>query len=542
MILTLIDDNDYFTDIGFLDLIMTQGTMKPVWEELGTGETEFQGTVDIPGRSLKPEKTDWSVDTCREISLNLKLPGEIWQLAHQETIFNRFLTFYATGYVPNTHTATEIVLSMASLIFKDKAKAPIDLIWDDSFQASPSEECGFSVVGETPLVIGQHPDDDDYTLREDEESAAMNEEEKIQAALKTLGIQDTPVDLKDASGIVFETKEDREQRIKNEKALHVEDDINALTQITKQFLFEYSTGSLQKFVAKATTIFIDNNATNGFTRLHLHAIRVMNFIALTMLRKVTKSNAQMINAFLKEQYKRNIASLIPGALSSDFAPPSKSCIDKLTAISKNDPAVSSFFAKVVMLNMEEERRNPSLVACLGASLLTHTTWNGMGILHVIFEVCLFHQISWKRLVTESLTSLTKMSWGEVSQFLIKYQAKGNPDPTVAWARIIDDSYFMRLTIVNHPTLAALLVESLIRSQKDDGILNANWAIQHRDTINYYRDAAKLLTDKLTGQTATVQALTNEAADLVRTMNAGPSRYHPRPSTLIPMVDLNPEDL
>ncbi|CAH2992026.1 unnamed protein product [Chilo suppressalis] len=140
----------------------------------------------------------------------------------------------------------------------------------------------------------------------------------------------------------------------------------------------------------------------------------------------------------------------------------------------------------------------------------------MGILHIIVEVCNFHQVSWKNVLKKSLITTTQSSWEEIRVIQL---AMASEDRTVRWARVINNSYFMRLNILNHITLASLMIESYIKAQGNDGILNSNWAKLHKSTAAYYRQASQRLFDHLTGTTEKVVGGTKEAqilADLINT--------------------------
>lgn len=147
-----------------------------------------------------------------------------------------------------------------------------------------------------------------------------------------------------------------------------------------------------------------------------------------MLRRVIKTQVEMTTTFLTEQNKSNIASLIPGSASNLYATPTSKCVEALSVISKNDPGVSSFLAKFVTLWVQEGKRNPNVNAIIVASLLTHTAWNIMGILHKLFEICNYYSIRWRKTIMQkTLISTIVVIWLEIIKFCHEHQKKDPED-------------------------------------------------------------------------------------------------------------------
>lgn len=436
----------------------------------------------------------------------------------QQEIVNRFVCLYATGNVPPSHTEHDVVLGMASLIFKDKATNPGDLIWDEKDYSDEEGDCIFSVEGETCMATDPPTSDD---------SGTTTSATKVEIAT-VFAITDDIVDLTTGGNIKFETQEAKKEReSKNPKATRLEEHVDLLSEMTARFLVEYSQGTLKTFIQSCATVVTKFSVSRGHNRVFLSMVRTLNFLALTMLRRTVKNSAQMTTAFLKEQYKNNVATLVPSQISSDYAPPTKRCIDKLAFITKAEPSIRSFIAKLVRLWVDYADTETKMTAVIGASLLTHTAWHGMGIVHLLFEICAYYSISWKSVMKETLITTTMVTWKEIFTFCKTYQAQSKVDPTVAWARIVDDSYFMGLSTIRHIPLSALFAVPIIHIQGDEGIYMSKWATDYRHEVEHYHEASEWLHKKLSGLDNTVKAATVEASKLASLVNQPPTM---RPKT------------
>lgn len=299
---------------------------------------------------------------------------------------------------------------------------------------------------------------------------------------------------------------------------------------------------MAKFVQACADVFARYGVTLGVNRIFIAVLRTLNFLALTMLRSTVKNTAQMTTAFLKEQYKHNVNALVPSLISAEYAPPTKRCVEKLAFITKADPSIRSFVAKLVRLWINDSDTHAQMAAMIGASVLTHTAWHGMGILHLLFEVCAHYSISWKLVMKESLITTTMTTWKEIYLFCKVYQQKGSPDPTVAWARIVDDSYCMGLAIGRHIPLASLFIVPIVNIQGDEGIYISKWAADHAHEVEYYHAASEWLHTKLSGTDHSVKAATQEASHLASLINR-PKTMQPLTPAQIPTPSnkLNPAD-
>lgn len=406
---------------------------------------------------------------------------------------------------------------MASLLFKDRASKATDLVWLEGDYSELEENLLFSVSG--------------MTLANLEDPKATTSGKNPLADI--LGFSSPIEDLDKGIKISYEEDSAREARLKRTSKLRKEDDLDKLSTATKHFLHHFSSGALEKFMTECAEIMSKTPITLGMTPQMIHVFRVFNFIALTMLRRMSKTIPQMTTTFIKTQYKANIATLIPGRVSPLYAPPTKSCIERLNSISKTDPCFSTMIAKIVVIWSFHLETDQNVGAILGATILTHTAWNGMGILHTIFELCNHYTIRWKSIMRETLVSNTMESWKLIFDFCCRHQIKGKETRSIPWARLIDDAYFMGMSISKHITLASLLIESIKLSQGDDGILESKWAMDHATTIEYYREASLFLQTRLAGTQGPVSAAHSQAIGLAERINKSKpqptSHNQPKPS-------------
>ncbi|CAB3227784.1 unnamed protein product [Arctia plantaginis] len=245
-----------------------------------------------------------------------------------------------------------------------------------------------------------------------------------------------------------------------------------------------------------------------------------------MLRSMTKTNAQLTTGFLKSQYRTNVGQLIGGELSSVFIPPCTRCLRQVSAyIVKTRRPVSSFLALLVYSSTEVDFSH-DIKAILDATVLTHTSWNGLGILNMIFTFCNFNNVSWVEIYNYTLFDKTITTWKKIIDFLAEYQKKGNPDQTVPWARVIDDAYFTKFGPQDHPLFASLVLVSLERIQNEAvGIENSVWAQRHIRVVELCRNASTKLADLLSCTATTITAGSREATTIAEIFNVSdvPSR-------------------
>ncbi|CAB3227782.1 unnamed protein product [Arctia plantaginis] len=318
---------------------------------------------------------------------------------------------------PLTFWELRKVTNNASLLFKPEATKSKDLIWPDSRYSN--NEPFYSIVEKQEVTTLS------YSTTE------------TRSAPETVIIEDAQ-----ASPLWSNISADRAPNAPI-ITLRAEEDVPQLAAKVKPLLFDYSSVGSKGFIDHCNRVLVSSPATNAATVSAINLYRLCNFVALTMLRSMTKTNAQLTTGFLKSQYRTNVGQLIGGELSSVFIPPCTRCLRQVSAyIVKTRRPVSSFLALLVYSSTEVDFSH-DIKAILDATVLTHTSWNGLGILNMIFTICNFNNVSWVEIYNYTLFDKTITTWKKIIDFLAEYQKKGNPDQTVPWARVIDDVYFTK---------------------------------------------------------------------------------------------------
>lgn len=389
------------------------------------------------------------------------------EATEQRNAVLRYLVFYSTGTTKTTHSVKDVVMTMASLLYKDNSKTTSDLLWDeDDFG---DENALFNLAGDSPVT---------------ENAAAITEEaEKIETVLQIE--QDKILEPKEHLVLEFPSNDaaPTQAPVPNAvvKEVTIEDATDRLLLSVSKFLHEYGTDSQKNFMKACSAILARSPVTSASNKAALALYKLLNMTALTMLRRMSKSTPQVISGLLKENYRNNINNLIRGDLPRSFAPPSDEVLLALGGhIVKTDPELRCLFAKIVRTWVSSRLSNPNAHAIIEASLLTHTAWNGMGILYYLFEICQHYKVSWKRILHLSSVTHTVTSWTAITTIFQTHMLKTQVDSTIPWARIIDDAYFSKFASAQHYVLASIFAEPLMKAQGDRGLESAQWATKYED--------------------------------------------------------------
>lgn len=484
---------------------MTGRVNPDLLRQIGYEESLEATVVEILQTSTHPFKDGWSPQVCTSIALRMRFPEKIWDSSTQRAMTIRFLTFYASGNVEDTFEVTDIILGMASLCFQDNVYQSNGLIWKPQ-DPNDNTPLLFDVDGRPSVVP----------------SANQSSDSETDTAPQIINVSDIQ-DLQTHAQIAPLTLEPP-------KLPRLEENVGELLKKNLDLLYNYKAGDLKAFIEFCQKILIASPASNAPTREAINLMRLCNMLALTMLRAVTKTGAQLTAGFLKRQFRTNISNLIGGKFGQHFAPPCGRCIENVCmSINKSHQNISCFMAKIVSKWAEETPETTQMRAVLEASVLTHTSWNGLGILDMLFVICDFYATSWLRVMRLSAISSTSASWKTIIEFMKVYQRKGEQDRTIPWARVIDDSYFKRFSPMYHYVLASHFIASIEGAQNDSaGVEDAVWAINHRSTVVAYREASKWLRDQLSHCAAPKEAATPDALPLLHHIrDSGPqSKLNP----------------
>lgn len=443
-------------------------------------------TTPVAATSLS--KDGWSLDACKAIASKWKIPSDLTSATQQREIVIRFLNFYCHGNYTEQYPVQDVILAAAHLIYKDEAVAAVDLVWSNEYYTANNDETAFNIAGRKAIIS-------------DNKEAQAN----------SIAV-DRLEDLGDTHKILFTIEDAPEQP----KEVRVECNLDALVKKAKSQLRKQVSGGLMEFAKICNDILASSSAESGLNRMQIELFRVVNFLALVMLRRVVKTDQQMITGFSKKSLIQNIITLIGGPAANKVVPPCDTCLTTLgLSINKGNKYVRSTFAKIIYFFWVENQSDKNLTGILGASVLTHTAWNGLGILDMLlFTVCDKYKVTWRLIMNLSCITHTVTTWSDICLFLIKYQTKGNRDLSVPWARLVDDAYFSNYSISRHAILASILIESLIATQGDRGALDAVWATQNRHHLDYYREASEWLRDEISGHNTPAEAAMKESIPLL----------------------------
>ncbi|CAG4963723.1 unnamed protein product [Colias eurytheme] len=449
-------------------------------ETTGITPNSSKDIVQYP-QTTTHTKTGWSKEKCQEMANSYKFPITLKDSTTQRTMIIQFMNFYFTGNIDNHYNLTDILLFVQCLIFKDGATTSEDLIWTNS----------------------------DY-------------------------IQD-----KSPASPVFSV-------VKSQAVIRPEEDIETLVKNVGS-LVNKGLESSWKFYKYCNSVLRNSPSQNAPNQELLDLYRLFNFVALTMMRAATKTKAQMTREFLKSQYKSNVTAFVGPTLGKLFCPPcSQAVIKTVSYLNKKNPRVACVFAKLVVLSYTQGAFIKSLspgitdtienLLCRGpigplggqwvksrldASVLTHTSWHGLGILQMLFDVCDFFRITWVEVYNLTALTCTAETWRAISNYMKTYQVKGKEDPTVPWARVIDDAYLTEYNPQNHIVLASLLMRSLEYAQGDqgNGINNSVWAQKNHHIVEKYSAGSEWLLSQLNDEDMVVEAGTSKTIELASILNA-----------------------
>lgn len=475
-------------DLEFIDLSETTG----VTPEASAKITPY------PKTTTHIIKSGWSEEVCRGIAKEGKFPKNLKDAKTQREMIVQFITFYFTGAVDIHYNLTDVILFVACMIFTDKAKTTSELIWEEE-DYQPNES------NVDPLFSAERGTAVDITPKETLE----------QPSLESLAIKIT---VKEIQPLAAELEYNNTPTTSKGPTVRKEDNIEELIKSVGPLLNKYGVTGTQEFFNYCNAVLSRSPPNNAPTREALELYKLMNFVALTMLRATTKTAAQMTTGFLKRQYKANVATFVDPIFGEKFTPPCSLAVQKtVTYIKKSNKQISCIFAKIVIASIDIGGITKSR---LDAAVLTHTSWHGLGILQMLFDICEFFSKSWVEVYNLTVLSSTALSWKAIVDHMKTYQNAGKVDNTVPWARIIDDAYLTKYNPQNHPVLAALFKRSLEYAQGDEGgIGDSVWAQRHYRIVEQYAAGSEWVLSQLNQEDVQVQAGHQNSSKLAQIMNA-----------------------
>lgn len=439
-------------------------------------------------KSARFEQAKWTRTSCEDHAAKFKFRTAILQFDEQRAIMIRFINFYVNGSVSEGHTTKAIVIDMASLLAEEDAKDAASLFWMKDWMAGEGEASELHGVPKTRTRgiipnLNQAPNPLDLTKE-----------------VSPLTKISTPLDGQDSSKPPAFSQAGGQPPQESPTSL----------------LKTYTSTDLTKFLRSCTQVLDSTPASSTPGKAFYQLRMLLNYLALTFLRFVTKDEHQMAQAFSKNLYQKNIANLIFQDDNIFYSPPCRSALNKAAiSLTKKNRDISSLMAKLVSSWVKSsEGSQEGISARLAAAVLTHTAYNGMGIIEMISQITDQYKVSWVEIARYTLNQRTFRSWELISHFFVEYIPISNPDQTYPWARVIHDGYFTEFRTVSHSTLASILAPSIAASQDDQGIYDANWAIKRKATVDDLRPIGEVLLRKLAGTADTQIGSTKEAREII----------------------------
>lgn len=207
---------------------------------------------------------------------------------------------------------------------------------------------------------------------------------------------------------------------------------------------------------------------------------LVSCLALITLRAVSKDSISVRNAFGKKQLRKNLSALINFDPALPLYPPAKSFVEKIIqAFANGSSATRNMFAVIVKTFIEEDDKSDEVLvipALLGATVLTHTSRTGMGLVHLYSLAKESTGWSHDKLLTCTYVGATQQSWQRLADFLAKNEGRDriNQQHSWPWARIISDGHNRGLASKENLGLCVTFAQSA-EHLTGKGIWTAEWS-------------------------------------------------------------------
>ncbi|CAF4935732.1 unnamed protein product [Pieris macdunnoughi] len=240
--------------------------------------------------------------------------------------------------------------------------------------------------------------------------------------------------------------------------------------------------------------------------------RVLGYTALTMVRMLVKDVNQMASAFSKAQYRKNLIALL-SMKDPIYCPPCAKALEHAQdAFNKQLSRPILLFSKLVNLwTLLTQKQEKKMAAMLGASCLTHTSYNGMALIHLLIEVLHHFNVDWPSLCKQLFFDITRESWVKVAKFMKEFQKKGNVQYTQPWARVIDDGYLKDMSGAENFILCTIFAAALDETiDGSGGVWDSQWAKNRQAETEDIKKIGLALRQLYTKKLSDVRAITDDA--------------------------------
>lgn len=262
---------------------------------------------------------------------------------------------------------------------------------------------------------------------------------------------------------------------------------------------QYTDQNVTEFLTIVTDRIRTFDATKALTPEFSQFLQTTSFLALTLLRAATNNETQLTNAFLKKQYRANLATLAGWSTDWAFVPPCADCIRVcVIALGKSIKTTSDMFVMLVheyVLSKSKTYENTAVSDYLSAAVLTHTAMNGLGILQLMDHACTATGRRWTELHRLSCDDkVTYEDWKKIKEFYETYVLANPIQFGYNWARIIDDGYLTGYSPKDMLPLAGIFA-GIIEKKEGPGIWEAGWARDQKNFLSNMRIFGNGLYDK-----------------------------------------------
>lgn len=238
-------------------------------------------------------------------------------------------------------------------------------------------------------------------------------------------------------------------------------------------LHQYSAESpslMREFITRG----LEDTCSEDFTLLKTLAAA----LCLVSLRSVTKDKVSVHNAYAKSQFRKNMSHLIQFDPSYPFSPPAKRFVQQVVENFSNSGTASRYtFALIVNEYVDTTREmNGPLVykALFAATLLTHTSRVGIGMISLLAHVVAMNETAWHEVIGYTLYDCTIKAWSAIYDYLEVSHQKGKEVASAAWARLMSETHNKGLAPKDNLHLATIFAACAERVI-GRGIWTAEWS-------------------------------------------------------------------
>lgn len=449
--------------------------------EIADAIKQSQPTIQKP---TCPLKHGWSDKECEELSKKMVFPIECLQASTQRAIIIRYINFYSAGVTAPGMIPFDIISAMLAIFPSENCVSAKDTIWPESY------------FGSTNTLFDLIPQ---YSVGEESVQAGPSRDNELEIVMHPGQLTKLETDV----GVTLGELPGGQNEAQS-------------TETSNPLIYNYTSAISQSFLDTIRKTVGSTEATAAQGKAMIVIRRVLGYTALTLVRAIIKDPIQLANAFSKAQYRRNLIALLSLA-EVVFCPPCNKALTIAVDAFNKQLSKPVYLLSMIVNHWREltNAKEKKMAAMLGASCLTHTSYNGMAMIHLLVEVLHHFNVEWSDLCMLLYMDVTKESWRRIAQFMKTYQHKDGPQFTQPWARVIDDGYLMDLSGQENFALCAILAASIDETVDGvGGVWDSFWASTRQAEISEMRKLGYALRSYFTKKLKDVKPLTEESQKLL----------------------------